>query len=183
MKAACFQLLRKFLVEKNSFCPKKFFEKMLETLQKIGAEFVSNFGLGGLFALAFTESFFQPIPVDPILLFVGEFSFSPFAGFCVALTGSVLGGAVGWLLGKALGRSLAVKLFGERKMLHAEKFLQKWEFAGVVLVAFTPIPFKIAAWCAGIFRMRLGQFVVAATIGRAARFALVTFMPQLFLPA
>lgn len=146
---------------------------MLDSLVEFGKNFVADYGLIGLFIFSFTESFIQPIPPDTILLFTEKYGFNPFGAFFVALIGSILGGAFGYFLGLKLGHPAALKIFGEKKVNKVEKFLKKWEFLGVFLAAFTPFPFKIITWTAGIFEMPFWQFMIASTIGRGLRFALV----------
>lgn len=148
---------------------------MFETLNEFGHNFVNDYGIWGLFILSFTDSFIQPVPPDPILATATAFGFDPWFALFVCLVGSILGGIIGYILGITLGHKVAVKLFGEKNMQKAEKFLLKWEFWGVLVIAFTPIPFKVATWSAGIFEMPFWQFMLASTIGRGVRFALVAF--------
>jgi membrane protein YqaA with SNARE-associated domain len=88
----------------------------------------------------------------------------------VTLFANLLGAALGFYLGFKLGHPVCVRLFGEKNVLKAEKFFQKWGEFGVFIMAFTPLPFKVAAWSAGIFEMRFWRFLAAAFIGRFAHF-------------
>lgn len=146
---------------------------MFESLIEFVKDFVTEYGLIGLFILSFTDSFIQPIPPDTILLFAEKYGFNPFVAFYVTLISSILGGAFGYFLGLKLGHPVAVKLFGEKKLQKVENYLKKWEFFGVFLAAFTPIPYKLVTWGAGIFEMPFWQFILASTIGRGLRFALI----------
>jgi len=95
--------------------------------------------------------------------------------FLVALFSSVAGGVFGFWLGKKFGQKIFKKLFGKKWLTKIEKFLKKWGIVGVFLCAFSPIPFKIAAWGAGIFKMPLSKFIIASFLGRGMRFAISTF--------
>ena len=148
---------------------------MLNHLIELGKTFVENYGEIGLFFFSFTESFIQPIPVDPILAMATSMGFNPHVAFLIVLFSSLLGASFGYFLGLKLGHPFAVKIFGERQINKAEKFLYKWEFWGIIFVAFTPIPFKIAVWMAGILEMPFRKFFLASFIGRGVRFAFVSY--------
>jgi membrane protein YqaA with SNARE-associated domain len=86
---------------------------------------------------------------------------------------NILGAIVGFFLGKKLGHPVCVRIFGEEKIERAEVFFRKWGKFGVFLMAFTPLPFKVACWGAGIFEMRFLHFLFSAILGRAAHFLFV----------
>ncbi len=96
--------------------------------------------------------------------------------FFVTVFANLLGALVGYFLGLRLGHPACVKLFGEKKIQKAEIFFKKWGEFGVILLAFTPLPFKVACWAAGIFEMRFWHFFLAATVGRIAHFLLALGM-------
>jgi len=148
---------------------------MLDSLIEWGKDFVINYGLIGLFLISLTDSFIQPIPPDPMLATLEIFNFNPLVALTVALGGSLLGAWIGYFLGKKLGRPAGVKLFGKEKIKKAEIFFKKWGFTGVVLAAFTPIPFKIATWLAGSLKMNFWLFITSSFIGRGIRFVLIIF--------
>lgn len=148
---------------------------MLESLFEIGKNFVADWGLFGLFLFSATEAFIQPIPVEVVLSAEAATGLNPTTAFIVALAGNLTGGAIGFFLGKTLGHPVAVKLFGAKKMDKVEKFFLKWEFWGVFLIAFTPLPYKAASWGAGIFELKFWQFMLASFLGRGLRFAIVAY--------
>ncbi|QQS59043.1 DedA family protein [Candidatus Peregrinibacteria bacterium] len=135
--------------------------------------FVEEYGLLGLFLFSFTEAFINPIPVAPVLGFALLLGISPSSAFCVTLIANLLGGCMGYTLGIKLGHPVALKIFGGGRMETAEKFFKKWGDASIFLLAFTPLPFKVGTWAAGIFEMRFWRFFVSATIGRTLHFGLV----------
>lgn len=93
--------------------------------------------------------------------------------FFVTFFANILGGVIGYYLGKWLGHPIAVKLFGKRSVDKAEKFFAKWGALGVFIGALTFLPFKVAAWAAGIFEMRFSTYLYASALGRALYFLLV----------
>lgn len=161
-------------------CALPFFSrKMMSGLILWAKEQMLEHGLWFLFLFAVTEAFIQPIPVEPVLAGgVGLHIASPEVLLLVSVVGSVLGGCIGFFLGKKYGHPAFLKLFkknGQKWMDEGEKFFEKWGIGAVILCAFTPIPFKVAAWLAGIFEMKFWQFLVAAIIGRLPRFAIVIY--------
>jgi len=130
-----------------------------------------EYGIVGLGIFSFTESFINPVPISPIMAFaiVGA-GLPAWPVFLVTVITNIAGSAVGFYLGEKLGHPVCIRLFGERKIMKAEKFFKKWGEFGVVLMAFTPLPFKVACWGAGIFEMRFWHFFIAAIIGRLAHF-------------
>lgn len=90
--------------------------------------------------------------------------------FFITVTTNILGSLVGYYLGFRLGHPVCVRLFGKERVEKAEEFFKKWGEFGVILLAFTPLPFKVACWAAGIFEMRFWHFLGAAVVGRVAHF-------------
>jgi membrane protein YqaA with SNARE-associated domain len=135
--------------------------------------FVQDYGILGLFVFSFTEAFINPIPVAPILAFGIAVGMNPYLATFVALVANLLGAMVGFFLGKNLGHPVCVKLFGVKKMDRAEKFFLKYAEIGVFMMAFTPLPFKVATWAAGVFEMRFFRFMMSAVLGRTSHFIVV----------
>jgi len=91
---------------------------------------------------------------------------------------SVLGGALGYLIGMFLFDVLAQPLISFYDASEAFATAQeKFKAHGVWIVfiaGFTPIPYKIFTISAGLASMAFLPFVVASLIGRGARFFLVS---------
>ncbi len=126
--------------------------------------------MAGLAFLSFTEGFINPIPISPIFASATLMGFPVWSTFGIVLVTNLLGSVVGYFIGKWLGHPVAVKLFGKKRIDKAELYFQKWGEVGVFILAFTFLPFKVAAWSAGIFEMRFWRFLAAATIGRVLHF-------------
>lgn len=138
-----------------------------------------------LFALAFAESSFFPIPPDVLL--IGILAINPkkwwyYATICTL--GSVFGGMFGYLIGwgfyEAIGQKIVdiynlqatVDAIGLKYSAHA--------FLTVFTAAFTPIPYKLITITAGLFKISFFQLVIASVIGRGARFFIIAFVLKLF---
>jgi len=159
--------------------------RMMAALIAWAKEQMLAYGLWFLFAFTFTEAFIQPIPVEPVLLAgLGFHIATPKTLLFLASLASLLGGCLGFWLGKRYGHPVFLKVFtknGQKWMEWGEKFFAKWGVWAVFMCAFTPIPFKVAAWLSGIFEMKFWQFFVAAALGRIPRFAIVIYGIDFFL--
>ena len=130
-----------------------------------------------IFVLAinsFTESIFNPIPSDPLIL--GMAAINPGSVFWLALVAtvaSVAGAVVGWMGGIALGRRVLLKIVSAEKSYQVENLFDRYGIWVVLIAAFTPIPYKVFAITAGVLRFDLRSFIVVSLIGRGARFFLL----------
>ena len=123
-----------------------------------------------LFAIAFAESSFFPIPPDLLLIPLCLANPSLALGYAtICLAGSVLGGMFGYLLGLKGGRPLFLKLFSEQKFRVVEHYFQKYDVWAVGIAAFTPIPYKVFTIAAGVFHLNFRRFVLTSIAGRGGR--------------
>jgi membrane protein YqaA with SNARE-associated domain len=132
-----------------------------------------------LAALSFAESSFFPIPPDVMLAPMALARRDRAWWFAFITTvWSVLGGALGYLIGMFLFDVLAQPLISFYDASEAFATAQdKFKAHGVWIVfiaGFTPIPYKIFTISAGLASMAFFPFVVASLIGRGARFFLVS---------
>lgn len=138
-------------------------------------------------AIAFTESFFAPIIIDPFLVaLVLARRHLWFRYTAIAIIFSVLGGLAGYLLGL-----LFYDLLGQRVIefygltdyfIEVSKEINANAFAFVLLGALTPIPYKLVAIAAGVSQMNLLTFLVASIIGRILRLGAVGWATYLVGP-
>jgi len=147
------------------------------------ALYFMNFGEIGLFALAFMESSFFPIPPDfiliPMCLAKPE---NAIMYATIATLGSALGGMFGYAIGKFGGRPVLDFFFKKQqeKILEVERLYNKWGVWAVGAAAFTPIPYKIFTIASGVFKMNLLGFTLVSIIGRGMRFFIVAISLMLF---
>jgi len=140
----------------------------------------TRYGTPALFALAFAESSFFPIPPDVLQLALSlsrpKRSFL-YAG--VNALGSVLGAVLGWYIGYALWEGLQGFFYDYVPGVTAENFAKvqagydEHAFLAILGAAFTPIPFKVFTIASGVFDVSLGTLLLASAIGRSARFMMV----------
>ena len=138
------------------------------------------YGVPALFALAFVESSFFPIPPDVLLIALcmgaPKKSFK-YAGWCAVA--SVLGGIGGYYIGylaEPVGHWIIFDLlhYGAAWDKVAELYGGN-AFLAILAAAFTPIPYKVFTIAAGVFheQVPLMTLIAASVIGRTGRFMLV----------
>jgi membrane protein YqaA with SNARE-associated domain len=140
-----------------------------------------------LFALAFAESAFFPIPPDtllaPMILAKRERAWR-YAFICTA--GSVIGGCLGWAIGYGLepvGRwLLAISGHpGSEAALRAA--FARWGVGVILLQGLLPVPYKLVTITCGLAHFPLWELVAASCVTRSVRFFGVTWLVRRFGPA
>ena len=140
----------------------------------------SPYGIYILFAIAFVESSFFPIPPDVFLIAlcigVPKKSFR-FASVCAV--GSVLGGAFGYGLGlwamESVGQPI-VEWYGlADKYEQVQHLYQEYDALAIFAAGFTPLPYKLFTITAGAFHINFPTFMIVSLLSRSARFFLVAF--------
>lgn len=131
-----------------------------------------------LFGIAFAEASFFPVPPDalliPIALARPDRAWR-FAAICLA--GSVIGGALGYLIGYAVFDQLARPLialygYGDRFAAFQALYAQ-WGLWVILIKGLTPIPYKIVTIASGAAKFNFWVFMAASVVTRGARFFLV----------
>ncbi len=145
----------------------------------------SKYGWVALFAFAFAESSFFPIPPDVLLiaLCLGAPSRSFFYA-TICTVGSIFGAIAGYSLGyflwqngageyTALAHLFYDNVFSMESFIRVEELYATYNFWIVFTAGFTPIPYKIITISAGLFNIDFVMFLVASVVARSARFFLV----------
>ena len=126
--------------------------------------------------VSFTEAIIQPLPPDlvylPMLYDAMDNKPLVFWYFLVVTLTSVAGSYIGYLIGQRWGRQLLDR-FAKQKHVHKlEALTTKYGTAGIFIAAFSPIPYKVFGWVAGMGEMDKRSFLVAGLFGRGLRFGL-----------
>jgi len=114
--------------------------QIVEWTQRI----VIPLGPKGLFALAFVESSFFPVPPDLVLI-VMALANPELALFYAAVStvGSTLGGIFGYCLGIIFGKPLLRRFVSKEKIQRVHNLYNKYEAWAVGIAGFTPLPYKV----------------------------------------
>ena len=132
------------------------------------------YGGVALFAIAFAESSFFPVPPDVLLIPLALAKTSWALLFAaVATLGSLAGGILGYFIGDKGGRPLLKRFFKPEKVALVQDYYRRYDVWAVGIAGFTPIPYKLFSISAGAFGLDLKRFVLASMVGRGGRFFLV----------
>lgn len=140
-----------------------------------------------LVALSFSESSFFLIPPDVLLIVM----LSARAGRWVYLSSitalsSVLGAIFGYVIGAFVFVPVAEPLIAlyslTDEFAYVGSLYTQGTFWVVLAAAFTPIPFKVFVLSGGFFSVPFVPFILAAILGRSARFFLVGWLSDRFGP-
>lgn len=145
----------------------------------------SKYAIPALFALAVSESFFFPVPVDALLIpiAVARPKKAFFLAF-VTLVGSIIGAYLGYLIGYGLYESVGtwiIETYSLEEFVNTviEKY-QENAFFAIFAAAFSPIPFKVFTITAGAAKINLVTLTFASVIGRGLRFFAVAGLIRVF---
>ena len=153
----------------------------MHELIAIAKGIVEHYGYFGIFFLTTIEQFIFPIPSD-IFISTGTSLGLPFFNvLLVASIATILGSTLGYFLGKTLGHPVFVWIFGKKRLEKAENIIKRWGMLGIILVGFTPFPFKIITWSAGIFELPYRKFILGVLLGRIPRYILTAFAATLII--
>ena len=139
-----------------------------------------------LFAIAFAESSFFPVPPDTMLapmVLARPGNAWRFAAICTigSITGGLLGYAIGYSLGPVGHWILAVTGHpGGEAPLRAQ--FAKWGVGVILLQGLLPVPYKLVTITTGLAHFSLWQFALASCATRGTRFFGVTALVKRFGP-
>lgn len=128
--------------------------------------------------ITFIESIFFPIPPDvmlaPMVLAKPE---SAWRFATITTVASILGGAVGYLLGYLMFEPWIQPLITEfgyqDRFDRAISWFQEWGVWVVFIAGFSPVPYKLFTVSAGFLHMAFLPFFITSAVGRGMRFFLV----------
>ena len=148
----------------------------------------SRWGWLALFTIALFEASWFPLPPDILLiaLCLGATKRSfRFATIC--LVGSVLGAALGYLIGYFLwttpsGEATALAnlfyeyIFSVDSFNNVGALYDRFNFWIVFTAGYTPLPFKLFTIAGGMFHINFLMFIIASMVSRGMRFFLIAWL-------
>jgi membrane protein YqaA with SNARE-associated domain len=139
-----------------------------------------TFGAFGLFAVAFLDSAFVPLPssADALMLLLSTTHPSWMLLYAfMATAGSALGCWILYLVSRRAG-ARALRRFSEAKQRRVKGWIERYDMAAVLVATLLPppFPFKLFVVTAGVFRFSLVRFMIAIVAGRAFRFLLEGYL-------
>ena len=136
-----------------------------EPLMRVAKMFVESFGGFGV-ALGFfiPDAFTVPLPNDvaTVLGLAGGMSFFEVSAWATA--GSLVGGTVGYWIGRSLRRTKTVQRVLSRGGGVAQKTLDRYGATAVAVAAITPLPYSIFCWAAGAGKIPFKNFLAVSML-------------------
>jgi uncharacterized membrane protein YdjX (TVP38/TMEM64 family) len=147
---------------------------IVAALRDVGRAFGPLAAIAG-FAVALTVA----VPLT-FLTLVALVAFGPWSGIGCATAGGLIGAAISYGLGRALGRDVLERLAGPRVNLLSRRMASRGLIA-VIVVRLVPIaPFAVVNMVAGASHIRLRDLLLGTTIGMApSMLAMAFFVDQI----
>jgi len=121
-------------------------------------------GLGVALGFFIPDAFTLPLPndVSSVLGLAGGLSFLEVTIWASA--GSLIGGTVGYWIGRYLRSTTSVRRILMRGGGMAQKILDRYGITAVAVAAITPLPYSIFCWAAGAGRLDFRSFVMVSQL-------------------
>ena len=136
-------------------------------------------GYWGLGAIAILDSSSIPVPMD---LIVAGYAWSDrrrvVLYILMAAIGSAIGGLLPFFLGRAGGELFLLKRIDRARYEKLRDRFEKQEFLALLIPSMMPppTPWKLFVFGAGVFEMKVRDFVAAVFLGRLVRFSVLSFL-------
>lgn len=144
---------------------------------------IESFQAGGLlllFGMMIIQALAIPIPSELVLIAGGLAFAFPF-GWLVGALGSIIAAILSFYISRKGGRSLAIKLVGDKGIRFADNWFNRWGAWAVLLGRFAPfIPFDAISYSAGLTMMKLKRFLIPTVIGTIPRTLFYTSLGSFF---
>jgi membrane protein YqaA with SNARE-associated domain len=141
--------------------------------------FLKPLGFWGVGAIALIDSSTIPVPMDPIVaLYVWNDKRHFFLYCLLAAVGSAIGGLLPFFLGRAGGEIFLLKRIDRVRYEKLRDRFERQEFLALLIPSMLPppTPWKLFAFSAGVFEMKLLDFMAAVFLGRLIRFSLLALL-------
>jgi membrane protein YqaA with SNARE-associated domain len=141
--------------------------------------FLKPLGFWGVGLVALLDSSSIPVPMD---LIVAGYAWSDphrfYLSVLMASIGSAIGGLVPYFIGRAGGEIFLLKRIDRSRYEQMRDRFEKQEFLALVIPSMMPppTPWKLFVFAAGVFEMRVANFMLAVLVGRVIRFSVVSLL-------
>lgn len=135
---------------------------LAEPTERVAALFIGAFGAAGVFVLVLLVDAVPFLTHEPILFLAWTGGFSYWSVVALGGTASFLSGALGWSIGRALGRFQPLHDLFERYRI--APFLRRHGALAVAAGALTPFPYALTTWGAGACGVTFRQVMLGALL-------------------
>ena len=136
-------------------------------------------GVWGAGVVAFVDSGTMPVPMDLIMAgYIWADKRHFYLYVILAALGSALGGLIPFYLGRAGGEIFLLRRIDRARYEQLLARFEKQEFLAMLIPSMLPppTPWKLFVFAAGVFEMRVLDFMVAVFIGRLLRFGITALL-------
>lgn len=147
--------------------------------------FVKPLGIWGIGLVAMIDAAAIPLPMDLIMAGYAWADRKHFYIYAIlAGAGSAIGALVPYLIGRAGGELFLLRRINRAKFDRVRAQFEKQEFVAMLIPSAMPPPWpwKIFLLGAGVFEMRIPQFMLAIFLGRTARYMIEGLLTVMYGP-
>jgi membrane protein YqaA with SNARE-associated domain len=158
---------------------KQFFARIAAKWKLVLLPALVKWGVLGVGAVAVLDSSSIPVPMDAILaLYIWNDKRHFWLYVLMAAAGSAIGGLLPYGLGRAGGELFLLKRVDRAKFEQMRHRFQKQEFLAVMIPSMMPppAPWKMFVFAAGVFEMRVVDFLLAVLVGRMLRWLALSLL-------
>jgi len=137
------------------------------------------FGYWGIGAIAILDSSSIPVPMDLIVAgYVWSDRRRVVLYVLMAAIGSAIGGLLPFFLGRAGGELFLLKRIDRKRYEQLRDRFERQEFLALLIPSTLPppTPWKLFVFGAGVFEMKVRDFLGAVFLGRVIRFSILSFL-------
>ncbi len=146
-------------------------------IKEVGVVFVSTFSFFGIFILTLIlDTLIQPISPSWIIFLSAFGGADVFKVVLFAGLGTCLAAIFGYLLGRNLGRNIIKNLFGKTNLRKGKHLTDKYGIWAVLIGSWTPFPYSLVNWTAGIYKMNFLKFITAVILIRVPKIFVVALI-------
>ncbi len=136
-------------------------------------------GFWGVGAIAVLDSSSIPVPMDLIVAgYVWNDPHHFYLYVLMAALGSAIGGLLPYLIGRAGGEIFLMKRIDRARYEKMRDRFERQEFLALLIPSMLPppTPWKLFVFAAGVFEMRMRDFLLAVFAGRIIRFTVLSLL-------
>lgn len=136
-------------------------------------------GYWGLGALSLLDSSSIPFPMEPIVaVYVWNDRRRVALYVLAAAIGSAIGGLLPFFVGRAGGELFLLRRIDRARYEALRDRFERQEFLALLIPSMLPppTPWKLFVFGAGVFEMKIRDFLLAVFLGRVVRFSVVSFL-------